>query len=262
MPSRPERTQRGNPHELTVRQHVFPARSIARFAEGGVVDLYDLIRGKGRPARPDDDAFCAGRAWNHSAEHGFMKKIEDAFQKLVGPISPVDRPEFDCGQIDVISEFYGLWSTRARWRRLPEQTIRPSAEILGTRVDYTEDDLELLERNGIGAFRPDGSIALRDIVAMKIRLDVDRTRDSMAGRQWGVLTAADGEFCVPDTPKLAIIPISPAMILAADGPSEPVDRMEVEGINRELFSGAQEYVFARSLAACPGLRELLRSSDP
>jgi hypothetical protein len=262
VPGRPEKTQRGNPHELTVRQHVFPARSIARFTEGGVVDLYDLIRGKGRPARPDDDAFCAARAWSHGAEHGFMKEIEDAFQKLVGPISPVDRPEFDRGQTEVISEFYGLWSARAQWRRLPQQTIKPSAEILGTRVDYTEDDLELLERNSIGAFRPDGSIAMRDIAAIRIRVDVDRTRDSMAGRQWGVLTAADGEFCVPDTPKLAIIPISPVMILAADGPSEPVDRLEVEHINRELRSGAREYVFARSLAACPGLPPLPRSSDP
>ena len=111
----------------------------------------------------------------------------------------------------------------------------------------------MLEKNGIGAFRPDGSIAMREIVAMKIRLDVDRTRDSMAGRQWGVLTAEDGEFCVPDAPELALIPISPVMIIAADSSSETVDQREVEGINRAQFAGAREYVFARSLAACPGL---------
>lgn len=85
---------------------------------------------------------------------------------------------------------------------------------------------------------------------MRIRLDVDRTRDSMAGRQWGVLTAEDGEFCVPDTPKLAIIPISPVMILAADGPSESVDRSEVGDLNHKQSLGAREYVFACRLPLC------------
>lgn len=253
MPGRPERTQRRNPHKLTVKPHIFPAKSIARFAESGIVDFYDLVHSKRRPARPDDQIFCARRSWNHGAEHGFMKAIESAFQELVEPLAPGTKAEFDSSQSDLISEFFGLWSARAQWRQLPQQLIEPSTEIIGTRRDYTEDELELLEKNGISAFRPDGSIAMRDIVAMKVRLDVDRTRVAMSDRQWGVLTAADGEFCVPDRPKLALIPISPVIMFAADGPSETVDRFEVEGINRELIGGAHEYIFARSLAACPGL---------
>jgi hypothetical protein len=96
---------------------------------------------------------------------------------------------------------------------------------------------------------------------LRIQLDVDRIRQAMSGRQWGVLTAEDGEFCVPDTPDLAIVPIGPAMVLAADGPSELVNRHEVGGINRELYRGASDYVFARSLAACPGLGPLLAGGN-
>lgn len=253
MPSRPERTQSRNPHELTVKPHVLPSKSIRRFSKSGVVDLYDLVRKGRRKARPGDVAFCAERAWNHGAEHGFMKSIEDDFQRLADSIALGTRRAFDRSESDLINEFFGLWSSRARWRRLPQQAISAGTEIIGTRLNYTANELELLERNGIGAFRPDGSIAMRDIVALKIQLDVDRTRDAMSGRQWGVLTAADGEFCVPDRPDLALLPINPVTILAADGPSGTVGRVEVEGINRTLFSGAQDYVFARSLAACPGL---------
>lgn len=80
---RPEKTQRGNPHKLTLRQHVFPAASIARFVDGdNCVSLYDVLRRRVRPAAPNDDVFLAQRTWDHGSEAGFMKQIENAFQIL------------------------------------------------------------------------------------------------------------------------------------------------------------------------------------
>ena len=146
MPGRPERTQRRNPHELTVKPHVFPGKSIKRFTQGGIVDFYDLVRGKRRPARSGDDAFCADRAWNHGAEHGFMKTIEDGFQALVDSLSSGTRAEFDDSQRNLISEFFGLWSARARWRRLPQQLIGPRTEIIGTRLDYTAEEARVARK--------------------------------------------------------------------------------------------------------------------
>jgi hypothetical protein len=73
-----EKTQNGNPHQLPVKQHVFPARSIARFANSaGMVQLHNLTTQRTRAARPGDAMFCAMRAWDLRAERGYMKQIED-----------------------------------------------------------------------------------------------------------------------------------------------------------------------------------------
>lgn len=252
MPSRSEKPQRGNPHELVRRQHVFPAKSIERFARDGGVDLLDLKRSKVRRAGTTDIMFCADRAWNHGAETGWMKKIEDAFQSLVEDRLVVGGYAFTEAENEVVAEFFGLWRARARFRHLPKQTVKHEG-ILGVRHEFTADELEKLEKNNISAFRADGSLAMRDVTAPLIRLDVDRTRDWCVGRQWGVFTAKSGEFCVPDVPSDGIIPLTPAVVLALDNDSDAISESEVGGINRALQSSAQDYLFARSLAACPGL---------
>ena len=157
MAIRYEPTQPGNPNELTHRQHVFPKRSIERFYQDGRVDFVDLSRGKRRQARADEKMFCGERAWSHGAEHGFMKDIEDAFQALAEAIIVDPDVALDHEQTETLIRFYGLWAHRARNRRLPFQTIRPkSRNLLGVRIECTEDKLELLEKNNIIGTRPNG----------------------------------------------------------------------------------------------------------
>jgi hypothetical protein len=75
-----ERPQKKNRRFLTVNQHVFPLACIARFTDAdGRVSLHDLTRSVERRAKPDDDIFCAKRAWDQRTERG-MKKTEDEFQ--------------------------------------------------------------------------------------------------------------------------------------------------------------------------------------
>jgi len=250
MGNRSEKTQRGNPHQLTTRQHVYPRKSIERF--GAAVELMDLKRDRCRSAKPNDAIFCADRAWNHGAEHGFMKDIEDRFQPLATEVCAGTRHEFDELETEAVSEFYGLWLSRAKRRNLPYQTIR-SEGVMGASVDYGPDGLERLERNNIIAVRPDGSFAMRDLVAPSIRLDIDRIRNGIGSWSWGVFTALDGEFCVPDVPSCGFIPISPTILLSAGNPSSDVDLERTAMVNKLLSSGASDYVFARSLDACPGL---------
>jgi hypothetical protein len=52
-----------------------------------------------------------------------MKDIEDDFQRLVDRILEGTLAQFDEQQTEMISEFYGLWSSRAHWRRLPYENI-------------------------------------------------------------------------------------------------------------------------------------------
>lgn len=50
-----EKTQKKNPHSLTIDQHVWPAASIARFANiSGVVDVLDKLQQSRRTAAPND----------------------------------------------------------------------------------------------------------------------------------------------------------------------------------------------------------------
>ncbi len=181
-----------------------------------------------------------------------MKDMEDAFQKLVGEVLSGMLRAFNERQSATISDFYALWQARAERRHLPNQRIPAAAGVLGMRVNYTEDDLEVLEKNGISAFRGDGSISMRHIVGPRIRLDMDAILKAMSGRHWGIVTSADGEFCVPDVPAHGIIPLTPTVALDSSR-SGALSYDEVVYINWLLASKSREYLFARSVRACPGL---------
>jgi len=184
MPSRSDQPQRGNPHKLVRRQHVFPRRSIERFAAAGGVELADLKRNRFRLASVDDVMFCADRAWNNGAEIGWMKEIEDAFQALAEEMLWTGRDTFTNAENETLAEFYGLWQERAMFRHPPTSLLKDE-RILGVRVTYTADELELLEKNNISAFRSDGSLAVREVTAPLIRLrcgpDQRRSRRALLG---------------------------------------------------------------------------------
>jgi hypothetical protein len=112
-----EKPQKGNPHSLPIRQHVFPTASIARFTnDQGVVDLYRLSTSQVRKATPDDDIFCAKRAWDARAESGFMKQIEDGFQLLASKIIDGALTAISAAEKDAVDYFYALWKMRAMYR--------------------------------------------------------------------------------------------------------------------------------------------------
>ena len=78
-----EKPQKRNPHQITIRQHVFPRFCIQRFCdEAGVVSFFDKITGSIQSKTSKDISFCALRVWDEHAEHGYMKSIEDNFEVL------------------------------------------------------------------------------------------------------------------------------------------------------------------------------------
>lgn len=257
MKERSEKTQKGNPHELTVGQHVFPRACIERFASNGGVEVRDFKRRITRRAKSDDAIFCANRAWGHGPESGWMKDTEDSFQAVADGVLRGRLVAFDDAQAEVIFEFYALWQARAERRHLPMQTIPAGPGVIGTRHDYTADELELLEKNEIGAFSGDGSIQMRHLMGPVIRLAMDRIRSGIADRRWSVVEAKDGEFCVPDVPAHGIIPLNPsiALLSARHGVASIID---VGEINQAMAHCAREYVFAGLLVDCPGISHLTK----
>lgn len=64
-----EKTQKGNPHQLTINQHYFPARSIERFVRpDGRVDVHYIKNSKNFQVKPNNPIFCARRAWDQRVE--------------------------------------------------------------------------------------------------------------------------------------------------------------------------------------------------
>ncbi|MCO7620161.1 hypothetical protein [Pseudomonas guariconensis] len=249
-----EPPQKGNPHQLTINQHTFPKASIDRFtAASGRVQLFFKDKSKVLPVKPTDQLFCAQRVWDQSAESGYMKAIEDAFQALAGTVVDGRTQRFDLIEQTIISTFYCLWGIRTLHKRQPTQDQR-IVGVTGLAQEFTKDDQERLEVGGLSPLRPDLTIAGRFLATPTIYLNLKAEVAAMGDAEWGILRATDGEFVVPDSFTYArAVPISPTLCLWSQTkqPVEMLDRDAVAEINQIAIFGSAAYFFARDLSNCP-----------
>ncbi|MBS0420687.1 MAG: hypothetical protein JSR66_23460 [Proteobacteria bacterium] len=246
-----QKTQKGNPHALTVNQHVFPARSIGRFQNpDGRVTVRMQGSDDERLLPPDASLFCAMRVWDHGAEAGFMKDMEDKFQAVAEELI-AGRRSLALEQYDVVATFYALWLSRASFRDSPIPD-RPIEGVEGLSRTYTLDEREFLEKNAIGFIKPNLSISGRDLASFGILQSINYYRKQLRGKGWGVATSAKAEFIVPDQfSETAIVPVTPRISLVANWTDVQMSEQQVTKQNRLAFAEARKYTIARSFAACP-----------
>ncbi len=249
MSKRSEPVQRRNPYHLTTRQHVFPRKSIARFAdERGFVSLIDQARRINRRAKPGDKVFCADRAWDERAEKGYMKSAEDEFQKLADGILDDGVSSLTASDNQIVNMFYGIWHVRSRQRVLPMQFIKMK-EAEGS--DFSQDLFERLESQWTIAFRKDGSVPSRHINAIQIQVMAGQIAQvHLRDAKWGIVRSIAVEFCVPDVPHMLVVPISPKVCLVQGAPSGYISDENAMAINRATAFTAREYYFARDMNKC------------
>ena len=247
-----EKPQKGNPHGLTVMQHTFPRTSITRFAESdGRVSVLHIPTKKQLSLRPVDQLFCAKRVWDQSAEEGFMKKIEDAFQSLADAIVDGRVKRIGMFEESIVNDFFALWNIRAHKKLHPiaDQALNG---IVALERDLTKDQQEILEKGHVLFIRPDLKMPGRQIAGIKIRMNLDMLRKQLVGAQWGILTACEGEFLVPDISSgIRIVPITPKICLFSKSGNRVISCSEVTEINRAAVASSVEYFFARDFAKCP-----------
>ena len=237
-----EKPQKSNPHQLTIDQHVFPVASIKRFTNiTGRVVVYDIRRNRLRLAKPDDAIFVAKRAWDHRAEHGFMKKIEDAFQALAREIIGGNVFQIDDAAKRVINDFLLLWRLRSTHRQLVKQEILINGARGGGGL--TRDQEERLERHGYAFMRTGGGWPARQLNGLNIQMEINQYRRSgiMSNTKWRITRAQEGEFLVPDIPHHSIVPITPALCVASPGQDGTLRKEEVAQVNRILKTGSNAY---------------------
>jgi hypothetical protein len=248
--TRPEKTHPGNPNRLTIKQHVFPLKTMERFTQDGRLSVHLIARHKIIPLKPNNRLFCACRAWDQRAEAGYMKRIEDEFQAIVAPIIDNKVEAVASEHKPVIDRMYALWYMRSRYRDLEGQEI-PLKGIFGAAL--TKEQEENLEKNGYGFARKGGTMPARQLNGMLLQMRIDDyDRQLVAGvSRWGIISTQSGEFIVPDVPSQTIIPLSPRLALVASAPDGVITDQNLTEINRAAMAASWEYFFARDLSKCP-----------
>ncbi|MDR3488433.1 MAG: hypothetical protein P4M05_26470 [Bradyrhizobium sp.] len=245
-----EKTRPGNPNRLTIRQHVFPTKSISRFAnQNRLVSVHDLGRGRVFSAKPTNAVFWAERAWDQRTERQ-MTTIEDEFQSLVVPIvaglSRTILPE----QKAAVDLMYALWFMRPRYRELTQQEIFLKGNV-GSKL--TKEQEENLESNGYLFARVDGAMPARQMNGLQIMIKVNEFARKLENDipRWGVIETLSGELIVPDLPCHGILPITPRIALVHSSPDGHITERNLAQINKAMRSTSQYYFFARDFANSP-----------
>jgi hypothetical protein len=246
-----EKTQAGNPNELTIKQHVFPCRSIQRFADqSGRVSVHEVGSNKIRRLKPDNQFFCAPRAWDQTSEAGFMKRIEDEFQQIVSQILDGTTTSVAPQQKPAIDLMFSLWFMRSRYRYLESQEVQLN-KIVGDELTKAQE--ENLEKNGYIFARKYGAVPARQINGLELQLrtyDYARSLATSISR-WAVISSQSGEFLVPDIPAYTIIPVSPQLALVASQPDGIITEQNLAEVNRAMKDVSQDYFFAHDFQNCP-----------
>lgn len=245
-----ERPQKGNPHRLTIDQHVYPAASIKRFGRhDGRVELYSFKHKKNMLVKSNNKIFCAKRVWDQGAEVGYQKNIEDSFQEIVRGVINGNVKSLNSDDRRAISEFFLLWRFRCAAKLEPFQDAR--FNILGASRELSLDDQEYLEKGNVGFIRPDCTMPGRWFAGIQIKRNIDMSYELLSGRRWGIGRSESEEFLVPDFfDDFPVIPITPNIVLAMDYDDRFLCVADVAHLNMSAISKSREFIFARGFKWC------------
>jgi hypothetical protein len=251
-----EPTLPGNPHQLTIQQHVFPRSAIARFSDSeGFVQVRRLASSNICKAKAKNHIFCAQRVWDQVTERDRSHRIEIGYEKLADKIAAGSISSLNSEMNYTVSEFYALWEQRciARSNPLGDTEIKgvlPAALL-------PKEKEENLESNGY-IFHRGSTIPGRMMNGIAIMARMSQTLRGMKDAHWGIVRSASMHFLVPDSIiGVAIVPLTPTICLCLNTPDVTITLEEVALVNRSLFENAEAYFFAQDINRCPMLRRTI-----
>ena len=248
-----EPTQPGNPHQLTIKQHMFPAASIRRFTDSsGVVEVFIKKQSCVVRLKPNNSIFCAQRVWDQKTENGVGKRIEDRFQALAHAIENGKVTTIGIFEKRIVEEFFSLWRTRQKLRLEGLEDIRVNG-ITGDVL--TNDQQEILERKH-AMYATDGVMKGRLLASVHVFGYQDRFIHDNKDMRWGIARSSSAEFIVQDCfEDMMIIPVSSRIAIVADQPDSRLTPDQVAVINQSAIDRTSGYYFARRLSVTPIIRE-------
>lgn len=242
-----EKTQKTNPHRISVNQHIFPVRSIDRFRFGNVVDLLDLKRGITRKAAPNDSIFSCRRVWDHASETGFMKHTEDLYQDLAEKLIAGKSINLEIRNT-VVTKFYSLWCSRFyvhKYNNYEDVSLAVEGDI------FTKNKEEKIESMNMSFVRSDGMMPARFIAGGQAQIRCMHYEQLYKKVKWGLVQAQNKEFMVPDNfLKVMVVPLSPKLAFIGgcrDGIALDEDVIKVNSAARNC---AESFILCRDLTKC------------
>jgi hypothetical protein len=241
-----EKTQPGNPNQLTQNGHVLPRASIARFEDSnGMVEV--CREGVQFKANSTNPVFCAKRMWDQKAEDDYLE-LETEFQKLASVIDADHGHSLTADENCLTTKFYALVRARTVARRDPTSDAR-----LGDVVpvcSFNTDSLEKLEKRGYVTCDEQGVIAGRTIVGSSMQSQMDRFIEEIGIGTWHVATTDNVEFLVSDSiDRVPVVPISPTVMLQR-GSGGLLSDDEVRAHNERVRGEHDSYFFGRDISKC------------
>ncbi len=244
--------QKGNPHRLTVKQHILPTKSMYRFSDAtGGVDTFLVKQQKCVRLKPTNGLFTYTRRWDQKAEN-HLKEIEDAFQNVAEKIIIRNCTNLKLAEIKIVTEFFLSWWARANLTEIEDQIIKG---IIGPSHSLSIDEHEQLEAAGILTIRDDSSIAGNRMAWMLIRMRMDREHESGAYKNWGLLSTADYEFGFADHPVIPAIPLTPKQILFLNVRDQDIQVQSLHNYNMKVAKAARLFFAGRNLIKCIGFQQ-------
>jgi hypothetical protein len=227
---RGERTQKGNPYRLTREQHVIPVATLKRFASpDGRVEVH-LRDGRIFKRKVDDQIFCVERQWDQRAEAGYMKGIEDDFQRIVSDIEAGRTTPLSIEEHIFITRFWLLWKWRNHFIDSPLEDVQLNG-IVGEQLSL--DQKEILESKGAIFAVDEGKVPARMMTGMRIQMGIDHGEMTLGEKRWGILRSPSLPLLIGDRPGIFMsIPASPRLLLAGDNPDGILTASETVRANR------------------------------
>lgn len=248
-----ELIQKGNQYRLTKEQHFIPASHIKRFYNLNKKIFCKNLVSKNKKIsaiNTNDSTFKVQRLWAEFAEKGYMKSIEDNFNKLVDDILNEKIKKFNQEQSRVICDMYTLWERRIYHIEEFEKNLELNIKFNGIKGDiYSQNEKEKIESMHMSFIDENNEIPSRDIIAGQIQVYI--LDSPYKNLEWGILKSNKKQFVFPSNPfmkntdkKTTIIyPISPHYCLCPTAIYHEVCDKNVEKLNEVMINNSKWFYF-------------------
>lgn len=255
MKSNFEAIQNGNPYRLTKEQHFIPKSQIKRFENSNKKVFCKNFKSKNQKIieiNSNDSIFKVQRLWAEFAEKGYMKNIEDSFNKLVDCILSSSIKEITNEQSKIICDMYSLWERRVY--HIEEFNKNPDLFIKLNGIDgenYSQDEKEKIESMYMSCVNESGEISNRDLIASQIQIFI--LNSPYKEIQWGILKSKNKFFVMPSNPNMTknyenatiIFPISPNYCLVPTKMYQELEDNDVDSLNKIMIDNAKWFYFSQ-----------------
>lgn len=207
-----EKISKGNPFRLTKEQHFIPKASIERFTSNDKIIIKQLKTKNKKTVQvnSNDDIFKVKRLWSQFAESGYMKEIEEKFQKLVDLIIS-NNVKLTKKENEIIWEMFLLWKHRTNIIEFNSINKINNCKISEIKGDvYSNLEKEKLESLELSYINEDAEIIARDYIANMILLLIYSEYEIVKEYEWQIVKFSTDSLIFPSNPcDLAILPINP-----------------------------------------------------